>query len=336
VSLSQVVRASIVSWLCACACASHRIVDGSGGSGSGGDSNDTHTLASPAEFIRQFADSVCNGFNKCCGEQGFAFDAAACPATIASQITPELTKLEMLQVDWDPDAAARCIQDYSDAVCGERVVADLKRNCSLMFRGRVAAGQPCTDEAECGAAPGGTAHCDLAATGLCSIEAGATRGKRSEACNGTCTLDDGTACANGLYNQNTAPGADTLPLCSKSEGLQCSPDAVLGWNCQPLLAIGDSCANNLGGCSQGAFCNVDTSVCTAQLPLGAASCARFDAACQPPAVCDYQTDECAALKLNGESCDSSSTNCQSGYCNAAGVCSRPELAASLCADPSLL
>jgi hypothetical protein len=102
------------------------------------------------------------------------------------------------------------------------------------------------------------------------------------------------------------------------------------------LAIGDSCADNLGGCSPAAFCNVDTSLCELQLPVGAGHCSHFDQACQPPAVCDFQTDECIALKANGDSCDSSSTNCQSGYCNAAGLCSRPELRASLCADPAVL
>jgi len=322
-------RGFVVGWSCAGAasCTSQPLDDETG----------LQAPATPAEFAREFAEGICNGFSKCCGEEGFAFDLGGCQATFNAETNGELADFDGLQVDWDPQAALRCIQDYSQAICGETDVSetDVKHNCNLMFRGRLTAGQGCVDQAECRTGPGETAYCDVGATGVCVVSPPPGRGKPSEACNGTCTVDQGSNCGGGNYSQNNAPGADALPLCQTSDGLQCSPDPDLGWSCQPLLAIGESCADNGYGCSRGAFCNVKTSVCEAQLPLGQGSCADLEDACLPPAICDYEADECVALKSNGEAC-SSSSYCQSGFCNLAGVCSRPELPKALCADPSML
>jgi hypothetical protein len=328
VRFPKVVRGVVVFWLCACAssCASQPLDEAIG----------FQTPATPTEFVQEFAAGVCEGIGQCCGLQGLAFDAVACRASITAEIAPEIAHSEALQVEWDADAALRCIQDYSTAICGQRQATqiDVKKNCILMFRGRVAAGQACKEDAECNAASGETARCDVGGTDLCEVHALPAHGKRSEPCSGTCIIEGNSFCDLGLSGQNTAPGADMLPRCQTSDGLQCSPDPDLGWSCQPLLAIGESCANDVVGCSPGAFCSFETLVCEAQLPAGAGPCADIGDACLPPAICDVQADECVAPKRNGEPCRSDAY-CQSSYCNLAGLCARPELPEAMCANPSL-
>jgi len=328
VSLSKVVRGVVVTWLCACAwsCASEPLDEDSG----------LAAPKTPTDFIQEFAAGVCGGIGKCCDLQQLAFDEATCRTAIAAEIGPEIAQSEALQVDWDPNAALGCINDYSNAICGERDITEteVKRNCILMFRGRVPAGQACVDDTECYAGPGETARCDVGGTGLCVVRSLPARGKRSEPCNGTCIIEGESFCDVGVSGQNPAPGADALPDCRTDDGLQCSPDPDLGWSCQPLLAIAESCANNSVGCSAGGFCRTETLVCERQLPAGSGPCAFLGDACLPPAICDDQADQCISPRPNGVPCHSP-LHCLSSYCNAAGVCAHPELPASMCSDPSL-
>ena len=321
-------RGIVVSWSCvyAVACASRPLDEDVG----------LQAPATPTQFVQEFAAGVCGGIGKCCGLQGLAFDAAACRVAIATEIGPEITQSEALRVDWDPNAALLCIKDYSNAICAEREATEpeAKKNCILMFRGRQAAGQACVSDLECSAQPGATAHCDVGGTNVCEVRPLPAHGQRSESCNGTCIIEGESFCDVGLSGQNPAPGADALPDCQTSDGLQCSPDPDLGWSCQALLAIGESCANNSVGCSAGGFCGVSTLVCEAQLPAGAGPCALIGDACLPPAVCDEQADECISPKPNGEPCRSS-RHCLSNYCSPAGVCARPELPEAMCSSPSL-
>jgi hypothetical protein len=327
--MTQLLRAVAFSWVCACAasCKSEPLDQDSA----------SRAPASPQEFIAAFAEGVCGGLGRCCGQQGVAFDDAACRTDIAAAITPEIAESMSFRVDWDPAAALLCIQDYSNAVCGEREVSegDAKRNCSLMFRGRIAVGEPCSNTSECHVEPGESAYCDGGFSDVCQVYRPPAHAQRSAVCRGTCAIELDGVCDGGSLSQNQADGAQDLPLCHTSDGLQCSPDPELGWSCQPLLAVGESCASSPAGCGEGVFCNVDTLRCQPQLLVGAGPCSNVGDACRSPAVCDYEADLCTNLKSNGEPC-SASSNCQSGYCSAQGVCSRPQLPVTLCTDPVTL
>lgn len=165
--------------------------------------------ASPKEFIAAFAESSCSAAQRCCEEHSVPFDADACYLAIVGRLGLAFAEYQGLQVDWDPAAALRCIQEYSSSFCGERELsnAEIGAHCDLMFQGRIGEGEPCMDSVECRAQVGESAYCDSGNTDVCQVF-------RAEAPSGlgeTCLFEDD--CVEGSYcNVDTLQCEARLPL----------------------------------------------------------------------------------------------------------------------------
>ncbi|HVJ19155.1 MAG TPA: hypothetical protein VM686_27235 [Polyangiaceae bacterium] len=306
--------------------------------------SDSGAPGSAAEFPEAFAERVCGALAGCCSDAGFDFDPADCRQDVAADIRSELAEYDGLAVDFDPQAAEACIQDYSNALCGESAAAeiDVKRNCNLMFRGRLAAGEACREDEECRKEVGQDAFCDGrnqdALSGTCVLYTLEMHPQLSEPCGGTCKGSPDDGCQSALASANDPPDDPSLPTCYTSEGLQCSGPEGSSRTCQPLVVIGESCAGNSLSCEEGAFCNLDTRICEAQSTDGPCVDVDVIGACADNAICDVllkpdsapgEAGHCTPLKPNGADC-TYNNECESQYCGREGVCAWPEVPETAC------
>lgn len=285
-----------------------------------------------AEVPAAFARGVCGALGACCRDLELAFDLASCEAKLEADLSRSLEESAGLDFDFDAQAAAACIEDYADAACadGPREPFYVKRNCELMFRGRRAPGEPCSDEIECRARPGEDAYCDFqsdGASGVCAVSRRVHAG-RSAPCGGTCRPVDGSpteACLSFAAAPSDVPDDASLPFCYTSDGLQCSGEPGQR-TCQPLVEVGSSCAGNSVACVKGAFCNWETSMCEERRSSGL--CDGLQDTCSESSICDAEQRTCIFVgKPAGSACDADA-DCWDDYCNPAGVCQQRLTAAS--------
>lgn len=282
---------------------------------------------------KAFAQAVCGSLARCCEHQSYELDLTQCTRGLEANLTRELAENEGLQVRFDANAAELCIADYANAACLERPTEeyDVKRNCSLMFRGLIAPGGSCRDTRECRVEDGRSAQC---LDGVCTLDSEpAARGVEGAPCGSTCATSsaDSGACELSLAAFNDPPADSSLPACFTSDGLHCAGSAGAR-TCQPLVAEGGSCAGSSQGCAAGTFCDPETRACQAQTDSGPCDAERD--ACSANAACDFETGRCVLVgSRNGTSCEQDA-DCDSGYCNPSSVCQRP-MSASSCSQPEL-
>jgi hypothetical protein len=287
----------------------------------------------PREFPKAFAKGVCGSFARCCRYQSYELDLAQCERRLEADLAQELKEYDGLKVRFDAMAAAACIADYSNAACPEQPSEDydVKRNCSVMFKGLIEPGEACEDTDECRVESARSAQC---LDGACVLDsASAPHGTAGAACGNTCKTipgDDG-ACESAVVAFNDPTPDPALPTCFTSDGLQCAGKSGER-KCQPLVEEDGSCAGNSQGCAVGTYCDLETRVCLAQTDSG--PCSPESNACAANAACDFETGRCVLVaSRDGTHCEQDG-DCRSGYCNPSSVCQQP-FSASSCSDPKL-
>ena len=238
-----------------------------------------------AELPGKVANLLCDSMATCCKNSGFTVSTADCKSYYVQQLGESLNENDPSRVVYDAQAAGDCLAAVSGKIqCGE-VDEDDAPACERIFRGTVAAGQPCNESQECAFIGGERASCespDGIAQAVCTARSSgsstpAARGKLGEACIGTCEEGE---CDFGVVAPAPGPGVP-VP----------QPDPVICYR------------------DDGLFCNAGT--CASLVNLNG-PCSDY-AACQGTAFCDFNVQLCLAPRPNGETCQSSN-ECQSGHC----------------------
>jgi hypothetical protein len=285
-----------------------------------------------AEVPQAFAQAVCGAVARCCGEQQFDYDTAACVAQLEPDLADELHDYDGLRVVFDPEAAARCIDDYANVVCPTRPTDyDVKYNCDLMFVGQQEVDQPCTDHDECHEVDGNSPYCE---DGVCHATPDAPRAKLGDTCNDTCrrSADEYGGCAPLLHEPTDfiVMGSDAL-VCDTDDGLACWSAAGQDSTCQPVRKIGESCAGNSHACEIDAYCDVEQGVCVPRRTTGPCTPTAFE--CVAGRTCDPVQLECVPRpKGAGDSCSQNEECGTDRLCSSDGYC-RPSLRAAACSMP---
>jgi hypothetical protein len=251
------------------------------------------------ELGSRLAAVVCESVASCCKNGGHPFDKAGCQSSFGAELDSNIAEISTTRVDYDAEAGGDCIDAIAATIqCGDLESA-ASVACERVFRGKVAAGQPCEDSNECQHADGEHSSCT---GGVCTPRKAAPHGKAGEACAYTCDADD-SSCS--VYLEPTPVGSGEPPVptvaCYQADGLFCDSGS-----CQPLVALGGACADS-SACKPGAFCDFDARVC-ASLKADGASCSSDS---------DCQSDNCA----NDNGSDAPSIEPVARHCAARNVAS---------------
>jgi hypothetical protein len=278
---------------------------------------------SEGDFASEFAHGFCSSIGNCCASAGFPHEEASCETTAREYFESYLAKQKTLAVDYDSEAAARCLEAVTSGLRSCTKLDDSE--CEKMFKARLSPGQACAASAECVDPDGDLAHCE---NGVCVVYE--KRVGAGEACNGTCTLGGSSrACsieAGGVGDPGGFgdPGSngDVDSFCYTEDGFSCGVDR----RCVPVPGIGESCKGSTR-CKEGAFCDLD-GTCRPQRDTGSCVADGFYA-CSERTYCDFDSSECQPKKADGAVC-SASVECLSDCSN--GTC-RPNVPvnAELCA-----
>jgi hypothetical protein len=260
------------------------------------------------EFASEFAHAFCTNMGSCCASAGFPHQEASCETTAREYFESYLAKQRTLAVDYDADAAARCLDAISN---GLRSCTKLDNSdCEETFKGRLSPGQACASSTECSDQDGESANCD---NGVCAVFE--KRVGLGEACAGTCT-DDGSS-------RECSSNGDGNGYCYTNDGFSCGSEG----RCVPVPGIGEPC-EGFTRCKDGAFCDLDGK-CSPQRDTGSCTSGGFDA-CSDRTYCDFDSGECQPRKADGAECRGAD-ECVSDSCDDA-TC-RPDVPvdADLCA-----
>lgn len=251
------------------------------GGSTGDDTGATSTAVIPRErFAARFADAICENIGGCCQSSGFQYDAAKCKLAASEALPPSTA-----DTDYDPSAAAACIEAVTNAARACRKVWDAEAlSCNRAYRGRVATGGACIHTAECAQPAHGGAWCE---EGVCKADTAAQFGER---CSATCTElgTSGGECSSTEASDDVPNGA----TCWKNDGLVCSKGV-----CAEVQRVGQPCTND--ECADGAYCKQGT--CAALVPIGQ-PCS--DDECARGAACIDGV--CTQFDCVGDTCSGSS------------------------------
>jgi hypothetical protein len=267
-------------------------------------------------------------------------DQATCLATnLYSQtffIDPQTIQLVLTgKVRYDGGTVAACLADLAAENCTINGL-DKRRSFAQcifdVFRGSVAAGGVCSNNAEC-------------LSGSCNNPCS----QSSACCTGTCnpgnppapltpiaiglTCPQGTggfdACVDGAYCDPSTQICTALKPVGGScndasqcgDGLACTFTTGMG-ACATVPRLGEDCAMT-GTCGdEGAYCDQQTHTCTT-VKLGGGSCVT--AGCSSLLFCDPQSQLCITYPAVGDSCGvSGRCNDVGAYCNNSQICSMPK------------
>lgn len=249
---------------------------------------------------------------------------------------------DMGRLAFDGERAQKCQEALAQQGCDEtsrdvRVPPDA---CSSMFHGKIADGDACSFDAECG-----SSRCDLpiCAEGGCCVGAcgpSRPRGHVGDACDRTSECID-SYCD---VDHTCRPLGDAEAMCTRDDqcgyDLACvSPSPSIPGNCKKLPHVGELCpyqrcadlgttcdaslhcvplglpgapCTSQGDCSPFAECDVAHGVCI-ELPTLGMPC---DIACAGEAWCDHAVGMCSEPQPNGTPCEESdkclSQNCKPG------------------------
>jgi hypothetical protein len=271
----------------------------------------------------QFAQTLCPGMAACCQAHNFAHDDATCKQSVEGTLNAALVARQNLKVVYDPNAAGRCLDAYTNAfsACADpgRTVTDA---CHGIWVGTVDVGGACTESQECKDTPSANASCSQ---GRCTVDPlgqKPARAQSGEPCIGTCTEN-----GSGYSCSSFAGSSTTAGSCYTNDGLGCDRTTA---KCTPLPILGQPCDVE-NGCATGAYCN--GSVCVAEQSSGPCT---VSAACTAESHCTFTTNptgtsgSCLPKKADGSPCGSQ-LECQGDHCQN-GLCGpRLPVSASLCA-----
>jgi hypothetical protein len=260
---------------------------------------------SAGEFARAFADAWCSGLDPCCESSEYSFDPAQCRASVSASIDATVkAQSARPNVTFDETVAGTCIEAQRTrfGVCEDE---DLFRSgnaaCLGLFRGTVALGGACMEDAECSPVSGKSVACDA---GVCAIdERPAVESLPDpvgvgEACSQTCVDDQyGTSCYYADLAASPAGG------CYQSDGLGCSQTTL---KCERLPKLGEACMD--GRCPVDTYCA--GGICVAGKATG--PCPSLEQ-CLQTSRCDIDTMTCIPKKPNGSACNDL-TECLSSTC----------------------
>lgn len=281
--------AAALSLLVACGGRSETGTGSGNGDGAGAQSSGP---ISEDDFIAQVSPVVCDSLERCCSEQGYAFNPAICILFG----TPERG------AHYDAQAAGACLDELRTADCDQGTSSA----CDRVYSGDVQVGGACTSDVECAPVAGAEIECDSFDEVCTSV----VRGSEGDPCSQTCE-----SFGVGAYSCFSFGSSEQLTLgeevrCYKNDGLVCGSD----FTCKAIGELGDPCQSD-NDCPDAAHCAFDTDVCTARAAVGEA-CDVFDAPCVDGAFCN-DTGECQALKAAGEACaglEECQGSCTGGMC----------------------
>jgi hypothetical protein len=259
------------------------------------------------QFVTTFVNAVCDNIGDCCGQSGYAYDAAKCKSVASTQYGTLFKQSP--NVVYDAEKAGSCIEAVKQAAAGcSTLDVDGSQACMNVYKGQLPAGAECNSSMECAAPAGGDASCEGEQQGVpghCVVDA---RGMAGEGCHATCT-EDGSSTSCG-----SSGGDPSSATCYTNDGLFCNAAYV----CEKLAAVGAACQS--GGCVQGAFC--DSGTC-APLPVSGESCGN-GSECAKGTYCSSAMT-CTATKSAGDSCASydecGGASCEEGVCQTESLAS---------------
>lgn len=260
-------------------------------------------------FAAELAAATCDGIAACCEQDGNPYDEAGCRA---ARLESTSLPAPDLALEYDPDAAAACVQTYRTVLATCASGGFSGGGCSDVFRPTLKNGERCRSYEECiGTPPFAYGLClpaGPAEPAVCTkVEASPARSRVGDVCGGTCRIYDGEAFCDRIFARDGA--------CFVDDGLVCSPSSA---SCTPLPVAGEECAFSTS-CAPGLVCAPTdcrdgscTGVCRELLPVGAACEPYTGDVCVDGAVCvevgcsaESCQGECRPVGREGESCDPS-------------------------------
>jgi hypothetical protein len=206
-------------------------------------------------------------------------------------------------IDFDPQAAERCLAALRDLPCTAHS-QDLLPNglagrplgvCGEVFVGSVQLNEKCVFDFDCQ----GTAVC-APENGLCTT----LPQQENENCVSTQICGSGLTCLEGVCTSRKTDGEP----CSTSDSCISRVCEVSAYVCADQLVAGSDCSEN-AVCASG-YCG-PFDVCAGEQPLGAAC--QYNIDCNSGS-CDFMTLVCVVAKANGEKCGFN-RECLSQYCD---------------------
>ena len=275
-------------------------------------------------------NAYCSGYGSCCASKGFAFNDSACHTNLGQQLTGQ--QICPAPNIYNPQAAGQCFAELQAALSTCSNGPSATSSCKQMCSGTVPVGSPCTSTRDCAQPTSGTVSCTPSVTTGTTVCAVASHGKAGDGCAMTCTAsaDGNISTCSAMAISSGGPTPSGTATCYTNDGLYCASN----FTCSQIAAVGGACTD-YQGCVTGAYCNLTTSMCAAQVAAGAPC--PTGAECDASSFCST-TQICVNKKAVGESC-ASNTECLA-YCdpttnlcvtdNSAGL----DVTATSCANPT--
>ncbi len=280
----------------------------------------------PASAINAY----CSGYGSCCASKGFVFNDAACHTNLGQQLaTAQICPAPRI---YDPQAAGECFAELQATLSSCSNGPSATSSCNQMCNGTVPVGSPCTSTRDCAQPASGTVSCTPSGTTGTTVCAVQSHGKVGDGCGTTCTesADGNSLTCSAIVASSGGPTPSGTATCYTNDGLYCASDYI----CNSIAAVGGACTD-YQGCVTGAYCNLTTSMCVAQVAAGAPCPTGME--CDASSYCST-TQICVSKKAVGESC-ASNVECVA-YCdtttnlcvadNSTGL----DVTAASCANPT--
>jgi len=291
-------------------------VNGGGGSGSSASSSD-------------FISSYCKVVGQCCGTQGLPSDGSQCTAlytalegssTYDSNAGSSCLSAVNSVANGDPMWCVKSTQNTLNDACKNV----FKKPGSASG---VAPGGACMTDSDCADGPPGSkvvcneTFSNNATTSACQVQ---TPGKLGDSpCIATIVSNaDGSTSTYGVGSSGSSEGGvpSTGFTCAQTDGLFCNSSTL---KCTTLGKAGDNCSGD-ETCSAGNFCSFSGSggeKCAPRVAIGG-DCSMSSQSCADGAYCDMTSKKCTAQLADGAACTTSdsckSRNCNNKACQASG------------------
>jgi hypothetical protein len=283
-----------------------------------------------------FAPAACETAAQCYGPLlEFVLGGNSCSGFLTKQI--QQSDFALLDaavakgtVEYDGTKVPACLDTVRSKGCAV-LSTRLGGLCSDVLRGTIAAGQPCTFNAEC--TPGlfcKTTTCPGVCTAFLAEGAAC---EDDDNCQDGLNCSDQNVCETSMTLDLSGAAGDTCDITGAKfcqDALFCAAVSIAGgapvFQCEAKPASGCHVAFP-EECPAGQFCklppNVLEGACTA-MPKAGEPCGKYSPGdsrnvCAPGTVCDVAAGNCVAFKDLGGSC-TADDQCYSGRCSTAGAC----------------
>lgn len=262
-----------------------------------------------AEFAEMLVEATCEARSPCCAEHGRPYHESRCRSNFTAILRETAVGPSAV---YNPTAAGTCIDQVRRLFFCDATEAAFPA-CSRVYSGTQPLGGACATSTDCAPDPaGGVTSCLL---DTCSL---ASRGEYGDPCHVTCrdlTVDD--RC------QTLDPAPPSLPsyhrvYCFSADGLFCSATSQ---RCELLGSVGSRCTDPYG-CYPGSRCDLGTSTCVTEVPIGSDCAPENGPFCDQTSFCG-ESGSCVAKQAIGETC-ARDAECRF-FCDAeAGTCTEDE------------